>query len=88
MNRRGLFALGAALVGGAITAAFTRRRKEMPDFENMSCAEIWDFLNDPGNDPLARASALSAWEIQCAETYGPWPQSGGTIPPRPPKQPL
>ncbi len=56
------------------------------DFDSMSCAEIWDFIQDPANSPIDKASAIGVWNSRCAEEHGgPWPTSGGTQPPpRPP----
>lgn len=48
------------------------------DFSEFTCQQLWDFIEDPANSPIDRASALAVWNGRCAAEYpGYTPQSGG-----------
>ncbi len=55
------------------------------DPQDMTCQQLWDYIQDPNTGPLDKASAIAIWNSRCAETFGPWPSSGGTQPPPRPK---
>jgi len=52
----------------------------MPDFNTMTCSQLWDWIEDPARltDNRWVPAAMARWQEHCAENYpGFEPGSGG-----------